>query len=302
MQTLSNFHVLRLTFISLLFIATISGCKNVQKLKYNRGRDIQLSNSVPDVDKSREVTILTVFFGLDNALNRLSRFLYKNAPGQDGMPVVFSHELDPSTLDASDFEVTTQNGEVFQIEAITLMPAEEAFELRTLLLIGEYGNHPDNPPVSFKVVGDLMTRTGVNYKGQSKEVIPLEEGPILSYSEYFTFDEDYPYIESGGGCDCPREGTKMVVKVVWSGGVRALNGKELGENELNDFTVKMVNGSDTTLVTPFQLADLSDNDNNIDLCLNQEGTPIWVQVNENVAIDPNDDPNPKTEIGVVSRW
>ena len=295
-------HVLRLTLLSSLAMGIMSGCNKVQQLNNNRNREVQLSNSVPDIDKTREVKILSVFFGLDNGLNQMSRFLYKNAPGQDGMPVVFSHELDPSTIDASDFEVTTQNGDVFQIEAITLMPAEEAFELRTLLLIGEYGNHPDNPPVSFKVVGDLMTRTGVNYKGQSKEVIPLEEGPILSYAEYFTFDEDYPYVESGGGCDCPKEGTKMVVKVVWSGGVRALNGDELGKNELKDFTVTLVNGSDTTLVNPFQLADLSDNDNNIDLCLNQEGTPIQVQVNENAAIDPNDDPNPKTAIGVLSRW
>ena len=222
-------HVLRLTLLSSLAMGIMSGCNKVQQLNNNRNREVQLSNSVPDIDKTREVKILSVFFGLDNGLNQMSRFLYKNAPGQDGMPVVFSHELDPSTIDASDFEVTTQNGDVFQIEAITLMPAEEAFELRTLLLIGEYGNHPDNPPLSFKVVGDLMTRTGANYKGQSKEVIPLEEGPILSYAEYFTFDEDYPYVESGGGCDCPKEGTKMVVKVVWSGGVRALNGDELGK-------------------------------------------------------------------------
>lgn len=294
--------LLRSTMFSFLILGTLSGCNKRQKLQYNRNREVQLSDSIPEIDKTREVKILTVFFGLDNALNRLSRFLYKNAPGQDGMPVVFSHELDPSTLDASDFEVTTQNGDVFQIEAVTLLPAEEAYELRTMLLIGEYGNHPDNPPVSFNVVGDLMTRTGVNYKGQSKEVIPLEEGPVLSYAEYFTFDEDYPYLESGAGCDCPKEGTQMVVKVVWSGGVRALNGDELGENELDDFTVTMVKGSDTTLVNPFQLADLSDNDNNIDLCLDREGIPIRVQANENIAIDPNDDPNPKTEIDVLSRW
>lgn len=297
-----NVHLLRLVMISFFIIGIISGCENLQSYQYNRDREVRLSNSIPEIDKTREVKILTVFFGLDNALNRLSRVLYENAPGQDGMPVVFSHELDPSTIDASDFEVTTKNGEVFQIEAVTLLPAEEEFELRTLLLIGEYGNYPDNPPVLFKVVDDLMTRTGVNYKGQSKEVIPLEEGPILSYAEYFTFEEDYPYVESGGGCDCPKEATKMVVKVVWSGGVRAVNGDELGEDELNDFNVTMVQGTDTLSVTPFQLADLSDNDNNIDLCLDQEGIPIWVQVNENVAIDPNDDPNPKTEVKVVSRW
>jgi hypothetical protein len=295
------FNFIQLTII-LILLGTSIGCGIRKNFQQNRQRVIQLSASVPEIDKTREVKILSVFFGLDNALNRRSKFLYKNAPGQDGMPVVFSHELDPSTIDASDFEVTTKNGEVFKIEAVTLLPAEEEFELRTLLLIGEYGNYPENPPVDFKVVGDLMTRTGVNYKGQSEEVIPLEEGPILSYAEYFTFTENYPYVESGPGCDCPKEGTKMVVKAVWAGGVRALNGDELGDNELKNFEVTMVQGTDKVLVNPFKLADLSDNDNNIDLCLKESGIPIKVVVKKNTAIDPRDDKNPKTEIEVVSRW
>jgi hypothetical protein len=94
----------------------------------------------------------------------------------------------------------------------------------------------------------------------------------------------------------------MVVKVVWAGGVRAVNGKELGDNELNAFEVTLVQGMDTLTVTPFQLADLSDNDNNIDLCLNENGTPIKLVVKENTAIDPRDDKNPRTEIEIVSRW
>ncbi|MEL6624216.1 MAG: hypothetical protein AAFQ92_01740 [Bacteroidota bacterium] len=90
----------------------------------------------------------------------------------------------------------------------------------------------------------------------------------------------------------------MVVKAVWSGGVRALSGEELGENEKNAFTVTLVDGTDTLQVHPFQLADLGDNENNIDLCLKEMGIPILVEVVENVAIDPN----PKTQIKVVSRW
>lgn len=293
---------IRYLIVLLLLSTILCACGSLKKLHYNRHREIKLSNAIPEIDQTRDVKILTVFFGLDNDLGNLSRFLYKNAPGQDGMPVVFSHEIDPSTMDASDFEVVTQNGQTFKVEAITLVPAEEEFELRTILLIGEYGNHPDNPPVELRVVEDLRTRTGVNYKGQSKEVIPLLEGPILSYAEYFTFDEDYPYVSKGFGCDCPKEQTKMVVKMVWSGGVRALNGKELGEEELDNITVSMVQNGDTIKINPFMLADLSDNDNNIDLCLNSDGTPVKVEVDESVAIDPNDDPNPKTQVKVVSRW
>jgi hypothetical protein len=260
------------------------------------------SDKIPEVNKTRELRILTAFFGLDNGLTNQTRVIYRKAPGKDGMPLVFSHELDNRTIDGSDFEVRTEKGNVIQVEAASLLPANEEFELRTVLLIGEYGSYPDNQPVSVEVIGDLMSRTGYNYKGQSIEVIPLEEGPILSYAEYFTFNEDYPYVEKGRGCDCPKSKTTMVVKAVWSGGVRATNRDELGANELKDFKVTMVKDSDTLTVTPFQLADLSDNDNNIDLCLKEDGIPIRLEVNENIAIDPNDDKNVKTEIEILGRW
>ncbi len=265
-------------------------------------REIRLSSSVPEIDKTREAKIITAFFGLDNALPQIARALYSKAPGKDGMPIVFSLEVNPSTLNATDFEVTTKDGTAFEVEAVTLLPALEEFELRTVLLIGEYGNHPDNPPVSVKIVEDLMSRTGTNFKGLSAEIIQLEEGPVLSYAEYFSLTEDYPYVEKGAGCDCPKEATKTVVKAVWSGGVRATNGDELGDNELDAFKVTMVIGADTMVVKPYKLADLKDNDNNIDLCLKETGVPLIVAVKENTAIDPRNDKNPKTKIEVVSRW
>jgi hypothetical protein len=257
---------------------------------------------VPEVDKTREVKILTAFFGLDNGLTKRANLIYKKAYGKDGMPLVFSHELSPSTIDGADFEVTTQNGNVFQVEAASLLPANEAFELRTVLLIGEYGSYPDNQPISVKVIGDLMTRTGQNYKGQTIRVIPLQEGPVLSYAEYFVMDQEYPYVEKGRGCDCPKDKTKLVVKAVWSGGVRAVNGNELGEKELKDFKVTLTKGNERFEVKPFQLADLKDNDNNIDLCLSVDGIPILLEVNEGIAIDPRNDKNPKTKVSIVSRW
>ena len=202
------------------------------------------------------------------------------------MPLVFSQEVDPETLEAADFEITTEKGNKHIPDVVTLLPANEEFELRTVLLVGEYGDYPDNEPIKVEIKGDLMSRTGQNYKGQDVSVIPLEEGPVLSYAEYFTFDKDYPYVEKGRGCDCPREETKMVVRVVWAGGVRAVNGNELGEKELNGFEVTMVQGVDTLIIAPYQLADLADNDNNIDLCLKESGIPIFVDVKENIAIDP----------------
>lgn len=261
-----------------------------------------VADAVPEIDADRKAKTLTAFFGLDNALPVQGVLLYWKAPGKDGMPVVFSQEVDPLTLDNTDFEVTTKNGKKFEVEHVTLKPANEAYELRTVLLIGAYGDHPDNPPVSVKIVGDLFSRSGQNYKGQSVPVIPLPDGPTISYAEYFRFDESYPYVKRGRGCDCPREETEMVVRAVWSGGVRALDGKDLGDNELDAFQVTLVNGLDTVKVHPYKLADLRDGDNNIDLCLKAKGIPILVEAKAGIAMDPRDDVNPETQKEIVSRW
>lgn len=261
-----------------------------------------LSDKIPEIDKEREAKVLSAFFGLDNALPPRTIAISPKAPGKDGMPIVFSHEVDPETLEETDFKITTAKGNVHNPIIATFQPAIEAFELRTVLLIGDYGNYPDDEPIEVEIVGDILARSGQNYKGQKISITPLVEGPFLSYVEYFKLDDEYPYIAEGNGCDCPKDKTETVVRVVWSGGVRALNGKELGDNELENFTITLVNENDTLYVNPFKLADINDNENNIDLCINQKGTPTKVAVKENTAIDPRDDPNPFTESSVVSRW
>ena len=264
-------------------------------------RRIKLSDTIPPIDKTREAKVLTAFFGLD-ALPMQSIMLYRKAIGKNGMPLVFSQEVNPETLDASDFEVITKDGESHEVEFVTLKPANEEFELRTVLFIGEYGTHPDNPPVLVYIKGELMSRSGQSYQGQSVAVIPLPDGPTISYAEHFVIDDDYPYVKSGSGCDCPKEETEQVVRAVWAGGVRAIDGKELGDRELNSFRVTLVHEGDTLVVNPFKLADLKDNDNNIDLCLQQKGTPILVEADANIAIDPRGDANPETSREVVSRF
>jgi len=231
----------------------------------------------------------------------------RKAPGKDGMPIVFSHELEPSTLDAKDFKVKTSKGKSYDVDVVTLKPAIEAFELRTVLLIGEYGNAPDNEPVEVEIVGDLMARSGQNFKGQKVKATALSEGPFLSYAEYFTIDDAYPFVKRGAGCDCPKK-TELIVRTVWAGGVRAMNGEELGENELENFEVTLVKEkrgirrADTIKVKPYLIADIGDNDNNIDLCIKEKGEPISVSVQANTVIDPRDDPNDFTSINILKRW
>ena len=133
-------------------------------------------------------------------------------------------------------------------------------------------------------------------------MLPLPAGPTISYAEYFVFDDDYPYVKWGSGCDCPRAETEMVVRAVWAGGVRALAGNELGDNELKAFQVTLVQGADTVKVFPYKLADLSDNDNNLDICLKEKGIPILIEAEAGIAIDPRGDANPETQQQIISRW
>jgi len=284
--------------ILLLIFALFSAC--------NSSTDYVLSDRIPQLDKDRDAKVLSAFFGLDNALPKSSIGISRKAPGKDGMPVVFSHEIEPSTLDASDFKIKTSKGEFYSIDVVTLKPAIEAFELRTVLLIGDFGNAPDNEPVEVEIAGNLMARSGQNFKGHKVAVTPLEEGPLLTYAEHFEIDDSYPFLKRGSGCDCPKKSIS-VVRTVWSGGVRAMNGEELGENELNNFEVVLVRDKigkrkDTIRVQPFKIADVGDNDNNIDLCINEKGTPILVEAKANTAIDPRDDPNDFTSVKILPRW
>lgn len=300
-QTIMYFMKYLLRFLLLLFCLAVLALGFFYVRANTRLQPI-LSDEIPPISQQRKTKVLSAFFGLDNALPLAAIGLSWKAPGKDGMPVVFSHELNLTTLEASDFKIKTAKGNLFDVEAVTLRPAVEAFELRTVLLIGEFGNHPDDEPVEVSIIGDLLARSGQNFKGKKVSVTPLVKGPFLSYAEYFKLDDSYPYVAEGRGCDCPREKTKMVVRTVWAGGVRALNGEKLGDKELQSFRVALQMGKDTLMVYPFQLADLSDNDNNIDLCINKEGIPLTVSVQANTAIDPRDDANDFTNIGVVARW
>ena len=264
---------MKLTTLRLIFFSSLILLTNCTQ----QVPDYILSKEIPPIDKTRKAKMVSAFFGLDNGLTPLARLIWRKAPGKDGMPLVFSHEIDPRTLDASDFQIKTQKGEIHGVEFVSYKPAVEEFELRTLLLIGEYGNAPDNEPIEVEIIGELKSRDGQDFKGAKIAVTPLVEGPFVSYAEYFKIDDKYPYVEKGNGCDCPKSETQVVVRAVWSGGVRNKEGEELGEAELKNFHIKLLVGQDTVEVNPFQIADLNDNENNIDLCIKEAGIPIFSQ-------------------------
>ncbi len=242
---------------------------------------------------------LSAFFGLDNALPAVANLLCQGASGQDGMPIVLSHTVDAETLQAGDFRIVTRSGSERTPLCSTLRPAGDPGELRTVLLIGEFGDAAGDPPVRVLVVDDLFSDgvagDPVNFRGTETNVTPLDAGPSLVLAEVVP---EHGWSTESRGSACP-EGIQQVVRVTWAGGVRLPNGADAGDAEraLYRVTVKRPNGS-TDEIVPAALADLGDNDNNHLLCLDTSAPAVSVSFPGGHLVDPNQDLNPDTRVAV----
>ena len=255
---------------------------------------------LPREADGRSADLLSAFFGLDNTLPRKTNRICRGAAGLDGMPVIFSTEIDHTTLQAGDFRVTTQSGAEGEVECVSFLPATDAGELRTILLMGEFGNADDDPPVLVEIGGHVHSIDGsLDFRGASVAVTALEPGPTLILAERFD-----PDIADAGlgihrtrGSGCPTEDVVQAVRVVWAGGVTLADGTEPGEAERHLYRVS-VRAQDGSLrdVVPVALADLGDGDNNHLLCLDTADEPVGVAFPAGVLIDPNDDRNPATSV------
>jgi hypothetical protein len=127
---------------------------------------------------------MVAFFGLDTKLPRVAdRGVSLGAGGKDGMPVIFSHEVDVSTMQAGDLKVTTASGKIGQVLCASLAPADYPGELRTALLAGEFGS-PEDQPAKVEILGNILSiDRSVNFKGESMGVSRLEEGATIVFAE-----------------------------------------------------------------------------------------------------------------------
>lgn len=270
-------------------------------------RSTEQSDTTPDAGLPRAAAghsaeLLSAFFGLD-PMPRLANRICRGAAGLDGMPVIFSTEIDHTTLQAGDFRVTTMSGATGSVACVSFLPATDAGELRTVLLMGEFGDAGGDAPSTVEIAGHVHSIDGMlDFRGASVAVTPLDAGPTLIFAE--RFDPDIPDEGLGlrrtRGSACPAEATLQAVRVVWDGGVTLPNGDEPGEaqRDLYRVTVRAENGS-TREITPLALADLGDGDNNHLLCLDTADTPLLVSFPAGVLTDPNDDLNPATTVPVT---
>lgn len=223
-----------------------------------------------------------------------------------GMPVIFSTEIDPATMQAGDFRVVTASGQSATLLCASLLPAVDPGELRTVLLIGQLGPSDTDPPIHAEVVGHLHSMDGLlDFRGASVAVTPLADGPSMVLAEVV---EDWTRRGTLGprrtrGSLCPSEGIVQAIRVTWAGGVTLANGNEPGEAERGLYRVTVeAEGGARREVAPAALADLGDNDNNHMLCMDTTDRPISVSFPPGILTDPNGDLNPATtvEVGAAS--
>lgn len=247
--------------------------------------------------------LLSAFHGLEDGIpTGAGLLLWSGAGGGDGMPVIFSTEIDPATLQAGDLRVISRSGQARPIPALTMSPAIDAGELRTALCLGQFSTTED-PPARVEVVGHVLALDGRSYEGAAIDVTPLADGPSMVLAEVVTDREAWSIGRtegSGGvGSGCP-EATRTVVRVTWNGGIRTAGGVELEKADWKKYRifVESPDGSPVE-IAPDAVADLGDNDNNHLLCFFEAVTPLSVHFPAHGVMDPNDDLNPETQVTVT---
>ena len=300
----------RLMFLS-LSISLVVGCSDVgvSELANYEQTDTTETLMPPSTEvPSSDAMLLSAFFGADNAFPQFAdRFVCKGAAGSDGMPVVFSHEVDTTTLQAGDFQIKRADGSKGSLVCVTPAPAADTGEVRTILLIGEFGS-PENQPIQVEIVGNLLSIDGsMNFRGNNVSVTPLEEGPALVFAEIVPESQwELGKPRATGlrrfgapGDGCP-EGTQQVVRVVWAGGVTKPGGDEIDDAERIAYKVFVTDSNEEpTAIAPFAIADLADRDNNHELCLDTTAKPTRVDFPAGLMTDPIEDLNPATSISVT---
>ena len=254
---------------------------------------IEINRTTPedgddDTSQPQNYSILSAYHGLDELPAVASLLCGFNVAGDDGMPIVFSTQLQIDSVVPESFLVMRSDGESVVPNCATLHPADEPLEQRTVLLTGDFGTFGETP-LRVEVTGPLLTFDGESLLGVSTEdITPLEDGPRVVLAERFAPDTN------GLAGECP-DGTTQVVQLTWQGGVTGPANAALGEDQRLGTLVLLEDG---TTVNPLTLVD-DDPDNHVLACLSEDSPAQWVVVHEGLFHDPGDIANPATHAEVV---
>ena len=204
--------------------------------------------------------------------------------GADALTLVFSVELDASTVIADHFIVLRDDGRRVRPAHALLSPANESDENRTVLLLGNFGGPKDHPATNVAVTGPLYAESGEPLRGLATTVLPYGEPPAVVYVELLA--------PAPGRC----EQSKSVVRTYWTAALRALAAESVARVRLQ------TRGGETVHPSRFddQGAPGEDDadDNVLDLCVEGDGVITVVQIEAGVVTDPAGHANAAVEVSV----
>ncbi|MDO9486553.1 MAG: hypothetical protein Q7K25_10895 [Actinomycetota bacterium] len=253
--------------------------------------------AVPAVDAAPTgARIVSAAWGLNNGNKCPS-----GETGLDNIPVTFNWFIRTSTIAVDDFVITRDDGTTVHPTCALQYPPDEANELQTVNLIGDFGDPAAARPITVTVVGGLDGHPpkGNSWRpispGLTQSIVQIEAGPDIA--DVWMLN---PRLLAGDKNACTIGGS--FVRVAWSNGMTAYpEGTEIGDAVVQSYRAlfTLPNGK-VINVRPLAVADLADHsttamdDNMHDLCLSR--LPVGavlteVRVGANFLQDPNGDPN-----------
>lgn len=213
--------------------------------------------------------MLSAYAGIENSIQvyrvaGCQRALWQRGTG---MPVVFNVEINPNTLDALDFLVSFQTSNQTEIsihpDCVSLAPADEDYENRTVLLVGQFDGR-SLTKVEVSPSARLTDEDGYSLAGLSAQSISR-----LGRAEQLVYAEDLAETEWQPD-ECPQS-TVQQIQVTWNGGITGPQASARNDDiQATDYLISYTNeNAEQIFHSPDALGDLNDGDNNHILCLNE---------------------------------
>ena len=202
-------------------------------------------------------------------------------PNIDGLPVVFSSQLDAATVLPQNFSVQNAVAGAPSITptCATLAPANDADENRTVLLQGSFGTPNVDEPTTVTVTGPVRGVDGLSFQNLSVPVVSFDTGQYLVHAQTQSLSGNV-----GGRGQCPAtgvDGTTTVQIVQLTFGSNAGASFPSTAEYRRRFHVTLADGS---AVIPNAFGDTGA-DNYLELCVGSAAIATSVRIDTNTVRD-----------------
>jgi hypothetical protein len=192
----------------------------------------------------------------------LARSFGADPEGADGLPVVFSWPVLPSTVQPEDFEVVLSDGSPGRVDGVSLVPNQEYNERQVIVLVGEFGDREgqyaervtvveDDSPLQLVGPDGPVSAVGLTFEG----VDPYETGPSLVAAKLTAMSTDgegspqlFSLVEHNDGVTLYGERARWRLRLYTSGGFSPDGVRGLRPDEFSSFFLLHAQAEDGSAV------------------------------------------------------